>query len=1126
MRLALTLLSAVCFLTAFPLPASHFRSSSRLASGRWAKVKVRHTGMQLISNSTLRSLGFNNPDDVKVYGFGGRMLPERIDASMPDDLPPVRSVRTAAGILFFGHSSTAWAPARNGYLSYTHTTNAYSDNSYYFISDSDFPDNPDTGTETPPHTTAAPTAGSGETITVFTERLLHESELIAPANSGRLLLGEDFRTQESRIFRFDLPDNTGDARIMIAFGARVTNGQSAILAEANGTQLPATTADVIPGIGSSDTFLNMAYSPKTVCAPGERLDLKITYTYSGAIFTGALDYIRVEYPRALRLRDNELYFHLSPESDSEVAIEGCSGATVIWDVSDPAAARPVAHTLEGSSARFVTPAGYHEYVAFNPEEISCVADAAGIVANQDLHALSAPDMLLISPEEYRGAAERIARLHRDIDGMDVAVLSPEKIYNEFSSGNPDVTAFRMLLKMWHDREGASATRYCLILSRPTYDNKGVTAARKSDPGPRVPIWQSAEGLSQTSSYSTDDYIGMLEDCGDTFRIDDARIDVAVGRMPVRSVAEAEAAAAKLEKYLREPDPGPWRNSVMVIADDQDNAIHLEQAEDAIAAMASNPEGNGHLYEKLYLDSYPLSFSSTGAAYPQARKRMLDRINDGVAFVNYIGHANPREWGHEKLLTWTDIENLSNRRLPFIYAATCEFLRWDDDDISGGEKLWLKPESGVIGMICPSRKVYISLNGDLNTNTSRHMFATAPDGGSMRIGDIMTAGKNDTPRDDNKLRYALMGDPALRLPTPVLRIRPDTVAGIATDRADTLPVLKARQKTIISGCVTDRDGNIAEDFNGTLELQLFDAETVVETYGNGETGKATVYNDRKTRLAVAKAQVAGGRWSCPVILPMEVENNFSPALLSMYAYDADCREANGSFTGFYVYGFDEESPGDIEGPEFRNVYLNTPSFADGDYVSPYPVLYAELSDVSGINVSDAGLGHRMTLTVDGSGVMTDVASYFTPDPGAEGGAVRYPLPVMQPGTHTLSLTAWDNAGNSSTATLGFKVKADWSPSITGLGTDVNPAVSSVRFLIDTDADDIRFCRLEVFDLSGRTVWTTDSSGSGGARSISVPWDLVGTSGGRVPRGIYIYRATLLTGDGTETSRSGKLVVAAG
>lgn len=90
MRLALTLLSAVCFLTAFPLPASHFRSSSRLASGRWAKVKVRHTGMQLISNSTLRSLGFNNPDDVKVYGFGGRMLPERIDASMPDDLPPVR----------------------------------------------------------------------------------------------------------------------------------------------------------------------------------------------------------------------------------------------------------------------------------------------------------------------------------------------------------------------------------------------------------------------------------------------------------------------------------------------------------------------------------------------------------------------------------------------------------------------------------------------------------------------------------------------------------------------------------------------------------------------------------------------------------------------------------------------------------------------------------------------------------------------------------------------------------------------------------------------------------------------------------------------------------------------------
>ena len=70
------------------------------------------------------------------------------------------------------------------------------------------------------------------------------------------------------------------------------------------------------------------------------------------------------------------------------------------------------------------------------------------MANQDIHGMESPDMLIISPDVYRQAAQKVADLHAETDGLKAVVLSPEAIYNEFSSGTPDVTAFRKVLKMW------------------------------------------------------------------------------------------------------------------------------------------------------------------------------------------------------------------------------------------------------------------------------------------------------------------------------------------------------------------------------------------------------------------------------------------------------------------------------------------------------------------------------------------------------------------------------------------------------------------------------------------------------------------------------------------------------
>ena len=1111
---------------AYSLSSDFYAGSSRLSSGNWAKIEVKESGMQFISNATLKTLGFSDPDKVNVYGYGGRMLPESLYASMPDDLPAIPSVRTPSGIVFFGHGNVSWDFVNKTQTQFSHSGNPYSDNAYYFISDID------------PSRTTAPdddrTPGSTDSpITSFRERLLHEQDIIALVNTGRTLFGEDFRTQRKRSFTFDLPGNIGDAVVSVRFGSNTSNSGSSIMLSANDTRLPSTASDQISALNSDLSLLSVTTTTKTVENPGDKLNLTIEYSTSGTLFSAALDFIEVEYNRELKLTNDELYFYLNRTTESTVAVDNCSESTVIWDVTDPVNPVNVKYTLSGSRALFSISDGYHEYVAFNPSKISRQTSPAGKISNQDIHGMDIPDMVIVTPSAFKSAAQRLANLHAATDGLKVAVLCLDEIYNEFSSGNPDVTAFRKLLKMWYDKGMAADgnyTRYCLLFGRPSYDNKMATQIVKNAGYPRVPIWQapSTGNILKNGSYSTDDYIGMLDDNVGTLTQKGAKIQVAVGRMPVKTLQEANVAIDKLEKYIRQPKYGSWRNNVMLIADDQDAGKHLNQAELVYSALRSNGNGEHYVYEKLYLDAYTLSYGATGPIYPEAKQRMFDKFAEGVAYVDYIGHANPRSWGHESLLTWTDINSMTNTNLPFIYAATCEFLRWDDDDVSGAEILWLNPTAGVIGMICPSREVYINSNGALNERTAKYMYMRKPDGSAMRVGDVMVYGKNDYLNDDNKLRYGLLGDPALMVLTPDYCVRTSSFNGVELADSDDMPVVKARSSFQISGIVTDFDGNKIEDFNGIVEIQLYDSEIVITTHGNGSDGSVETYNDRKTRLYSGRVKVADGEWTATINLPSEIENNFTPALLSFYAYDDGGREANGSFDKFYVYGYNEEAPDDSEGPVIKDFYMNSADFTDGSPVSPSPILYASFSDESGINVADSGIGHNMIVSLDNETFYNDVNLYYTADADNHlAGSIAYPLQGISPGEHTLRFTVWDNANNSSFKELSFYVAASWIPEITKLATDVSPATTSVNFLVATDgANGNMECTIEVYDLNGRRVWTGSApSLSSSATSVSLGWNLCDENGVRVQRGIYIYRAIVKTSEGATIVKSNKLAVAA-
>ena len=429
-------------------------------------------------------------------------------------------------------------------------------------------------------------------------------------------------------------------------------------------------------------------------------------------------------------------------------------------------------------------------------------------------------------------------------------------------------------------------------------------------------------------------------------------------------------------------------------------------------------------------------------------------------------------------------------------------------------------------------MFISPNGLLSNRTAEAFFNLEEPGKGRRIGDIMREAKNTyAGADDNKLRYTLIGNPAMRFPLPAREVTIGSINGIdisGPDDPEELPVLPARGKALLKGGVNDAEGNLDTSFNGIIDITLYDAEKVVQTNGNGADGVVKYFNDRKTLLYRGMARVKDGLWEANVIVPSEIENNNTRARFTFYAHSDEGTEAHGETSRLYVYGFDTEAEEDTEGPEISLFALNRKDFNNGDIVHSSPVVLASMSDPSGINLSDAGIGHKITLILDSKTYYEDVNSYFSPDPDdPAAGSVMYPLPTLEAGKHDLQLTVWDSAGNSSSARLEFEVAVAKAPEIFDLTTDANPARDKVNFTLSTDRPMANVTYLiEVFDLNGRRVWSdTQATSTDILASITSRWDLRDSSGVRVPRGIYLYRATVTSENGSSATRTKKLAVTA-
>ena len=1040
-----------------------YAEHSVLSQGKWAKICVASTGIHKLTASTIRSAGFSDLSKVKIYGYGGNLVPEVLDDDYLreyDDLKEIPTCTVGDRKLFYAKGSVYW----DSKDSRVRVRNPYSDYGYYFITEND--SEPLTCTEEELINTAWPTPDAYHT--------LYEEDKTTWMYGGRnLFFQENIESGKTGRYIVNLPEGNSKAELTISVTA---NARSEVKLYLNNKEL------------------------------GSRVISLITNDKANGITdTWSVD----------NLHENDT-----------IQIKNVAGGTVRLDYIslcyDSPRVAPVLATDPFPAAQYV----------YN-------------ITNQDLHADKDYDMVIIIPTSQKllKQAQRLAKHHADHDGLNVRIVPDDELYNEFSSGTPDASAYKRYMKMLYDKsDNLHMPKSLLLFGDCTFDNRMLTSDLASASlDDYLLCYESENSFSLVDCYVSDDFLTYLDD-GEDISTFACLPDIGVGRFPCTTDEEAKVLVDKTINYALNANAGPWQNTIMFLGDDGNDNIHMNDVNDVAEQTIKNH--SGYYVRKVYWDAFKRISSSTGNRYPDAEDIIKKQQANGALIIDYAGHGSPTSISHEAVLTIKDFEAFKGSNLPLWVTASCEIMPFDSNEETIGEKAILNAQGGAVAFYGTTRTVYAPQNKKINTAFMRYVLTYDENGKPITLGEAQRQAKNylvtsGIETTKNKLQYSLLGDPALSLALPTYTAVIDEINGIAVE-GDKMPQLRAGDKVSIKGHIErpsksplkgDLEGNGEKviNFSGTLDAMVRDTKERIKCKLNNTTSEgadtAFIFTDRKNTLYHGTSKVENGEFTFSFAVPKDINYSDGTGLINVYAYDATLNaSAHGACERFTVNG-SNIAENDSIGPSIY-CYLNSEDFTFGGEVNSTPFFVAQISDKDGINASGAGIGHDMTLIIDGDIEKTyNLNDNFTFDyESYTSGQTYYALPTLSEGKHTLKFRAWDILNNPSTTTLDFVVRKDIQPNIVDVYATNNPARESTTFVVEHN-----FCgadldlAIDIMDTSGRLLWSTSESGTATTNTIAYKWDLCTDSGAKLNTGIYLYRIKLSSNGSSYASKAKKLLI---
>jgi len=841
----------------------------------------------------------------------------------------------------------------------------------------------------------------------------------------------------------------------------------------------------------------------------ENLPVNIEYPQSASSI-GWLDYIQLNVRRSLVFNNGQMNFR-DPKTlnaaTSTFELANVNNNVQIWDVSNPLLPKKQQFNLSGNSLNFsANTTTLKEFIAFNSNDDFLKPTAVGLIPNQNIHEIASADLLIIYPADFENAAQQLATHRRNFSNYEVETVLVEEIYNEFSSGSQDPTAIRDFVKMVADR--SAKFNYLLLLGDGSFDYKNL----KNLPAPSgfIPVYETDESLEPIEGFPTDDYYALLSDNeGSNLR---GALDIAVGRIPVKTPSEAEAVIRKIINYDTNPKTlGNWRLNQTFMADDEDNSLHQRQAN----GISTKVDEVYDVYNvnKIFLDAFQQITTPGGERYPSAKEALNNEIFKGILVLNYLGHGGAKGWTQERVLEKSDITGWTNfNKLPLMVTATCSFTGYDDPNfVSSGEEALLNANGGAIGLFTTVRAVYSSRNERLTKAVFDQIYEKV-DNVHPPIGEILRLGKNSNAADTtdiNARKFTLIGDPSMQLALPKL--------GVVTTKINNRPVVATRVDTIqalqrvtVEGYVTDANGNPMTSFNGNIFPTVFDKKVTVSNLGNDPGSRILPFDVQKNVLFKGTASVTNGQFRFTFVVPKDINYEYGFGKISYYAENGQV-DAGGYYSNLIIGGTKSDAAVDNEGP-LVEVFMNDSTFVFGGTTNASPTLFVLLSDDNGINVSGTSIGHDLTAVLDDNTQNTFLLNEFyeAAKDDYRRGIVRFPLSDLSLGVHQIKVKAWDAFNNSAEGITEFLVSDAADAALERVLNYPNPFTTSTQFQFshNLSAGQLMEVQVRIFTVSGRLVKTIDTDVvSDGNRVSNINWDGKDEYGGDLARGTYLYKVSV-------------------
>lgn len=345
------------------------------------------------------------------------------------------------------------------------------------------------------------------------------------------------------------------------------------------------------------------------------------------------------------------------------------------------------------------------------------------------------DYLVITPRVFEAPATNLAT-YRAAQGLRTAVAFYEDICDQFAHGLNTPEAIRSMIQYAH-AAWEVAPRMALLAGWGHFDYLGVVT---NEPNHLPPLLAPDSKMLRPSDGLFADLTG------------DEVPEIAVGRLPVQTVAQFEHYLAKLQAY----ESAGWQaahQTASFFADNADGNLDFE---------ASNLNMSGIAEDRYTIVTNVL----VPGQVAQMRSAMTNALQTGHGVFHFTGHGTYQQLAAQNVLHSNDVNAMgSHPPVPLFMALTCYIGRFDHHSIrSLSETLLLKSDGGALAVYAPSglsENYYGEQFG--MAFYSQHATGRYDTLGLALLAAAQALGPPTEPLEaESRRMYNLLGDPALKL----------------------------------------------------------------------------------------------------------------------------------------------------------------------------------------------------------------------------------------------------------------------------------------------------------------------------------------------------------------------------